>query len=256
MRLHLFEFEDLEWFPDVLRKSMLDYLSFFLRKVDFYKPIVPILVAQLEKTGQKNIIDLCSGGGGPVIQLQQQLKNDYGVSVHVTLTDKYPNTEAYQHLKASNTGVDYVPAPVDAAEVPVNLNGLRTMFSAFHHFKPAAAKSVLNDAAKNKMPIVIFDGHRNLLNILGIILIHPIMFFFCTPFFKPFRWSRLLFTYVIPLIVICTVWDGIASMLRLYAEEDIKGLLAEIDAPGYEWSYGAVKHPLGFKIFYLAGSVK
>ena len=32
-----------------------------------------------------------------------------------------------------------------------------------------------------------------------------------TPFVRPFRWSRLLFTYVIPLIPLLVLFDGTVS---------------------------------------------
>ncbi|MDG1762690.1 MAG: hypothetical protein P8H38_05490 [Flavobacteriaceae bacterium] len=42
-RLHLFEFEDLQWFPSTIRNYMTDFLQVVSNKFDFYKPITPIL---------------------------------------------------------------------------------------------------------------------------------------------------------------------------------------------------------------------
>jgi len=128
------------------------------------------------------------------------------------------------------------------------------MFSAYHHFKPDAAKAILKNAVDNNAGIAIFDGgNKDLLMILGIIIIHPIAFFFLTPFFKPFRFSRLLFTYLIPLIPLCTVWDGIVSILRLYTPKDLYQLTRHLDAEHYTWRSGKVKNKLGMKIAYLIG---
>ena len=122
--------------------------------------------------------------------------------------------------------------------------------------QPEQAKEILNNAINNKKPIAIFDlGDKNLLPILGI-LIHPIIFFICTPFFKPFKISRLIFTYIIPLIPICTIWDGLVSILRLYGPNDLKRLVKEIGSTTYHWEIGKAKHKLGFSVLYLLGYQK
>ena len=41
------------------------------------------------------------------------------------------------------------------------------------------------------------------------------------PFAKPFRLSRLLATYLVPLIPALVAWDGTVSALRAYAPEEL-----------------------------------
>lgn len=257
-RNYLFEFEDLPWFPDTIRRSMVDYLSFFLRKTEFYKPILPLIAECLAHSNDQRIIDLCSGGGGPMQQLQKQLSQVMGKSIPIVLTDKFPNVAAYEQMVLlPNSNFSFIETSVDASQVPVNLKGVRTIFSAFHHFSPDFAKAVLKDAVANKTPIAIFDGgDKNLLTILGIILAHPVIFFFCTPFFRPFRFSRIIFTYLIPLIPFCTVWDGVISILRLHKPKSMLQMVKEINATDYHWMAGTKKHPLGFHIAYLIGYPK
>jgi hypothetical protein len=117
-------------------------------------------------------------------------------------------------------GISYIGTPVDASDVPSELNGLRTIFSGFHHFEPKRAMAVLNNAVHAKKAIGIFDGgNRSLWMVLLLIIAHPVLLFLCTPFFRPFRISRLIFTYLIPVIPFCIVWDGFFSILRLYKPE-------------------------------------
>ena len=63
-RLHLFEFEDLTWFPSAVREAMTDFLSFMGALAG--KPLAPF-AARLERamnaTGDDQLIDLASGGG-------------------------------------------------------------------------------------------------------------------------------------------------------------------------------------------------
>ena len=254
----LFEFEDLEWFPDTIRRSMVDYLSFFLRKTDYYQPIIPLIAECLQHSDTQQIVDLCSGGGGPIPQVQKNLKSYTGVTTPILLTDKFPNIEAYEHMQnADDSSISFVQGSVDATQVPSALKGVRTSFSAFHHFQPAMAKKILKDAVDQKAPIAIFDGgDKNLITILGIMLVHPIVFVLCTPFFKPFRFSRIFFTYLVPVIPICTVWDGAVSITRLYRPKQLDALVAGKEFESYTWQSGIKRHKLGFGISYLIGYPK
>jgi hypothetical protein len=129
------------------------------------------------------------------------------------------------------------------------------MFSAIHHFQPNEVQIILKNTMQNDLPICIFDsGDKNILTILGILIFHPLLFFFCTPFIRPFTWSRILFTYIIPLIPLYTIWDGVVSILRLYNPKELHQLAESIDPEkSYEWKYGKLKNRIGFSVMYLTG---
>lgn len=253
-RIHLFEFEDLSWFPNSLRESMTDYLGYVLDKLKFYEPAAPLLEEKMNVLQINTIIDVCSGSGLPVKSIFPILNKKR--TVKFLLTDKFPNLPSYKKLKESSGGkIDYVKTSVDAMNVPEELQGMRTIFSAIHHFKRDQVKKIIKDTLKKSMPIGIFDsGDKNIFTVLGIIFIHPIIFFFATPFIKPFRWSRIIFTYLIPIIPVCTVWDGVISILRLYSPKALFKLAKEADEnEDFYWEFGKVKNSKGFKITYLTG---
>jgi hypothetical protein len=256
MRIQLFEFEDLSWFPDIIRRGGTDFLRYFLNVTRFYSPVAPLLLETLTHTGEIKIIDLCSGGGGPVEAVSKELAAIAGTTLPIYLTDRFPNIEAYQYIKEKSSGaIDYINFPVDATDVPNTVTGFRTMFSAIHHFTPETIQKVLKNAVESKSGIGIFDsGDKNILTILGIILFHPVLFFFYTPFFRPFSLSRLFYTYIIPLIPIYTIWDGTVSILRLYHHSELLNIAKEYDA--YEWKSGKVKNSLGMSVAYLIGYPK
>ena len=252
---YLFEFEDLAWFPDTIRESMTDYLRYLITKVDFYLPIVPLIIEGMNKSNANEVVDLCSGGGGAIEQIQNELKQLSDAEIKIILTDKYPNKSAYEFLKTKTGGaISFVDTSVDAADVPLTLRGFRTIFSGFHHFDNSSAKSVLKNAVDARSGIGIFDGgNKNILAVLFILIVHPIAFFFFTPFFKPFRFSRLLFTYIIPVIPFCTVWDGIVSIIRLYTPNEILQIAREVEPDTYHWSSGKKKSKYGLNVTYLIG---
>ena len=131
-----------------------------------YTAMVPLLATALQRTGARRVLDLCSGAAGPWLWLHPVLAG-LGVSVSVCLTDKYPNKEAFARLSTvTHQAISYHPQPVDAARVPGELLGFRTMFTAFHHFSPEQARAVLADAVCQRQGIGIFEaGQRSLLAI-------------------------------------------------------------------------------------------
>lgn len=254
-RYHLFEFEDLPWFPDTLRQNMMDFLRFAISKLQIYEPIVPLLQEIVTRSGKDEILDLGSGGGGGIAGIQAQVSQAMQREINITLTDKYPNIPAFKLVKSQTKGaINYIPEPVDATAVPANIKSCRTIFSAFHHFKPQLAQAILADAAHKRVPIGIFEGAtKSYLEILAALTLFPFIFLVVTPFIKPLRFSRFFFTYFIPLIPLCTMWDGSVSILRLYTPEHLLKLTQDINAPNYTWQAGRAKHKSGARVIYLIG---
>lgn len=257
MKLRGFEFEDQPWFPGILRDSMTEYLRFLFSTFHLYKPVWPLLTEMLEKTNNTTILDLCSGSGGAMEGVYHNLQHSLGKDVKVVLTDLFPSLMVYKQIhEKTNGGISYIAVPVDACAVPSEMKGFRTLFSGFHHFQPAKAKAILSNAIACRREIAIFDGgNKSIAMILAILIIHPVMLFFCTPFIKPFRVSRFLFTYLIPVIPFCTIWDGIVSITRLYKPEEMEQLARQVDlSNNYNWVSGKVKNNYGMSIAYLIGT--
>lgn len=242
-RRHLFELEDLAWFPAGIRDLATDYLHFIEAWVALHRAIAPLVADALRQTGTSHIVDLCSGGAGPVPHLLREL-DAQGVTATATLTDLFPNVPALTRASEASQGrIAFARDPVDARAVPEDLKGLRTLFNSFHHFKPDAAVAVLRDAARAGQPIGIFEvSQRTPRNLISMALVTPIMVLASTPFMRPFRWNRLLFTYPVPLVPLTCLWDGIVSQLRAYTIAELETLGAEAD-PRATWRAGRV--PLG-----------
>jgi len=240
-RCHLIEIEDQEWCPRAVRDGVTDYLQFILAVTKTYESIVPILATALQRIGARCVIDLCSGAAGPWPSLQPALARS-GLNVSVCLTDRYPNVEAFKlSRRVTNHALSYYPQPVDAMRVPGELAGFRTMFTAFHHFRPEAALTVLADAVRKRQGIAVFDATERSGRALLLMLLTPLMLLVVSPFIRPFRWSRLLWTYLIPLIPAVTLFDGLVSCLRTYSVQELKALTAGLDASDYHWEVGSVK---------------
>ena len=113
-RLHLFELGDQSWFPATIRDLATDYLHFLEARFALHRPAVPLVAEVLRLSRTTHIVDLCSGGGGPMPALLQALAAD-GLKPQVTLTDRFPNVPAFQRMaEASNGQVSFHTKPVDA----------------------------------------------------------------------------------------------------------------------------------------------
>ena len=255
-RVQAVEFEDFPWFPAAIRDSMTDFFNFQMTLFDLYRPAVPLLAEALERSGHDRIVDLCAGGGGPHGRLGRGLSEALGRPVRTTLTDKFPNLEAFARMREEGFGVDFESRPVDAMDVPGDIQGFRTLFSAFHHFPPAAARAILQDAVDKGAPIGIFElSHRRPTAFLQVMLGGPVGLLLGTPAMRPQRLSRYLLTYLVPAIPFFAVWDGVASNLRAYAPDELMELVSGLrSGDGFEWQVGRVKGPAGVLVTYLIGT--
>ena len=240
-RLHLFELNDQSWFPSVIRDLTTDYLHFVATKFALHQPAASLVAEALQRSGCTRIVDLCSGGGGSMPSLVQALAAQ-GIKPQVTLTDRFPNTQAFQQVAAASIGqISFRNDPVVARSVPPDIRGLRTMFNAFHHFRPRDAMAVLRDAVQAGQPIGIFEiSERSLRTLVPMFFLVPLLVAITTPFIRPFRWRRLLWTYLLPLVPLACWWDGIVSQLRAYSPAELQDLAEAAGAPTYCWRAGRV----------------
>lgn len=254
-RLHLFEFEDQKWFPSFLRNYGTDFLQFLSNKTKMYKPIIPIIKKGLEKDGSKQIVDLGSGGGGGLIWLNTELKKDIP-DLQIILTDFYPNIPAFQFTKKQADNFKYVDTPVDARCVPNHLKGLRTQFLSLHHFNFKDAQLILQNAIDSNSSIAIYEGQERSLPSILAMLFSPLSVLITTPFIRPFKIGRLIFTYLIPIVPLFVLWDGIVSSLRTYNVEEMNDLVKTLKGKErYDWEINKVKSGPAV-VLYLLGTKK
>lgn len=241
-RMHLFEFEDQPWFPRIIRSYMQDHLTFMGNlSGTAYQEFVKKLKVAMERVQQNQLLDLCSGSGGPA-QLVVRLLREQGLEAHARLSDLFPNVTAYQQRAKESGGiVQGVETPVDATNVPAELSGFRLIANGLHHFPPAQVKHVLADAVTKQQGIAAIEMvNRSTFAFIGVV-IGTVMVFFAAPFLKPFRVSRLAFTYLIPLVPLFLLWDGFVSCLRVYSPDEMRGLVSQLGPNEYEWDIGTTQ---------------
>ena len=254
MRFELFEIHDQHWFPDFLRREVLDALQMILERTDAYKPIAGRLREALNCSGASEILDLFSGAGGPWPSLVQLFQKEGATPVKVLLTDKYPDASSDGGGTACSNGINFLHDPIDATAIPERLQGFRTIFSSFHHFDPEQAGRFLRDSAARGQGIGVFEvASRHTFTLLTILAI-PLADWLFTPTRHPFRWSRIFWTYVIPVVPLVLLVDGLISCMRAYSLADLRAMTAGVNSRDYEWRIGEESNAnLPLRVTYLVG---
>lgn len=222
--------------PKVIREVGMAYLRFVAEKLGMADKLCPLIEATLERSGETEILDLCSGGAGPLFAVARVLAEN-GRGIPITLTDRYPDPGAIELANRSAIpGLHYATQPVDALDVPSDRSGLRTLFNAFHHMRPAHAREILASAVRGRHPIAIFEAlQRKPVSLIGM-LFSPLIVLLIVPFLRPFRLAWIPLTYLVPAIPFFILWDGVVSCLRIYNEEELLEMARAADPDGrFDW---------------------
>ncbi len=256
-RYHIYEIADKFSFPSTLRKLVTDILEFIVVRFRIYEPVIPLIKEVMQHMKTTQIIDLCSGSSGPWSQIQVQLQGQQE-SVCVTLTDKYPNLPAFEKIRErSGNKIQYISEAVDATNIPAYLKGMRTIFSAFHHFEPDAARKILQNTVNSRSAIGVFEFSEKRVDKIPFAFLLPLFVFLITPFMKPRTFKSVFWVNIIPIIPWVLTYDAVISFLKTYSPKDLKELVRGINSEGYVWKIGQVASQLrSIKITYLIGFPK
>ena len=262
-RMHLFEFEDFNWLPKVIRNGGTDFLNFWFGKIRFYTGVSSQLSALLKTSGIKKVTDLCSGGGGGTLDIVKLIMTEHP-NVKFSFTDQNPNEAAMRRiLELKNKNLAYLNEPLNAMEVKGNPETLITMSGALHHFTPDDIKTLLSRITDQGVSLAFFDVAplevlRRIPIILApiVILVNMAILTFISllimPAILPYRFSRIFFTYFIPAIPFLIAWDGTISVIRAYRPEEILSISKSLPkGDSYNWDAGVAGNAL-----YLTGIMK
>ncbi len=235
-RRRLKELHDYYWYPALMREYMTDFLAFFALHFFQYNPVFPVIAKVLRDTGITKIRDLCSGAASCVPRLEKYLNEKNSCNVRIELTDLYPNIKAFQRVAdAAGPMVSYCEQPVDAMNTTSEGREFRMMFSAVHHFNEEELENIISNAMDNNCAIGFFDYATR--NLLLTLLLMPglIPLIWCvTPFLRPFSWTRLLLTYILPVVPVLIFIDGFISRWNAYAAKDFEHFRGLVESRGWK----------------------
>lgn len=239
-RLHLVELHEEPWFPELWRRLFQRALGLSQIKLGAYDNAVPEVAEMLRRTGARDILDLCSGSAAVTEKLRDDLAEALGEAPRIVLSDLYPNLESFREAAAAE-GIDFYPEPVDAFHPPADAPRVRSIIAALHHFRPADARRILEDAARNADGIVVLESTRRSVSSLLQSLPIPLPAAWLVAFaLRPWRPTHLLWGLLVPVIPLVALWDTVVSNLRSYTVDELRAMVESIDAPDFTWKIGTV----------------
>jgi hypothetical protein len=239
-RFQLFEFCDQAWLHGIWREAYMDGLNSLFKLGGVYKTICRPYCRWAGLSGGRSVLDLASGGAGEIETLVQSANAGSSPLPKITVSDLYPDFDAFKRLKARFPDqVDFVQTPVDAANTSGRMESLLSISAGFHHFNPEQARKVLANAMQqsNGLFIVeVFD--RSVLSAL-LCLLNLLPLMLCPLFSKRFSLNKVLITTVLPIIPLMIVFDGVVSAFRTYRPEEILAMLPPERRHEWHWESGA-----------------
>lgn len=231
-RVRIPEFADLTWMPELYQKYVQEALVFSYEMLPtfLFKPWAEHMYQFLKKQNIKSITVLGAGAGGPIFKLHRYFLSK-GLRVPIKLTDLKPNPES---VPISDELLTYDLGSVNAFDArATDSSNATVMIGCFHHFDQEDSRKLLKHFQAQKSQVYILEvSTRNWLNLFSnFLFLLP-----CTlsaPFIRPFRWSRILFSWILPLFPIMFVLDGVLSGLRTYSKDEFLGLTEP--SPHYQW---------------------
>jgi len=128
-------------------------------------------------------------------------------------------------------------------------------FRPFIIFPRKEARAILQNAIDAGQSIAIFEITRRAPLTISLMFAWALMPFVFTLFIRPFRWSRLFCTYVVPIIPLVLLFDGVVSCLRTYRPRELREIVDKLSGIEYQWEVGEHSKASGrAPITYLIGS--
>eukprot|EP01084_Bolivina_argentea_P197988 339168_1 len=280
-RIHFIEIHDQYWCPRFIRNIIINSIAngwcFFNMSNIIGSPALTAsnIIYNLfhkhikqdnvcSRSDEFVLLDLCSGSGGPLPFITNQLNKINNVTVTSIVSDLYPHLRKWCLLSEKNTYVKYCTVPIDATKanthkIMKNLNEkidsienrtfIRTMFASLHHFKHKTVISILADLMKSNSPIIIIE--------LGYTQRESFLLFFVMPFSLLFAYPLIIISEIkyyffeaqnlhlinkimkiVLMIILTPFWfsslinDAIISAARAYTESELLNLtkLAQVQA--------------------------
>jgi hypothetical protein len=252
----LFECNDSEWAPVALRETLVESLSRTLVWGRVLSGLVEPFERFLDAAGTREVLDLCSGAGGPAANLIGEIERSGGAVPRFLLTDLAPRLAAWKLLARRPPGaIDWVARPVDALAVPERIarGRARVIINALHHFPPEAAGRLLCSAMNGAPGIFVAEclvrDPAQLIAMapagLPALLLNPIL--------SPTRrLAKAALTWLTPIALAAAAWDVGVSVLRLYGESQLRALVAPL-GDGARWTDGTYAYAPFGRGFYFYG---
>ncbi|MDA3969823.1 MAG: hypothetical protein PF442_00565, partial [Desulfobulbaceae bacterium] len=255
-----FEFNDSPRCPDFIRESILEVLGASIRDAGVYDRLAPRFIECCTEGGIREVLGIGAGSGESTAVFLDAVLQTVHTPPHIYISDLLPMVRVM--AETCNRYPDLMTPihhPVDIRNPSVAPDhDMRMVLSAFHHFDRELAATFLHDAREQKVAVFIAEPFTRSLKAFLPLFLHGFTSLARNGIFSTkMRLAKFIFTFLIPLIPLCLLWDGLVSMMRMYTEEEFMEMVAALPESdqSYQWQYEEVQVPLGGTASLFTGRV-
>jgi len=232
-RPFLFEFMDLRWLPQSVRRTLRDILECGNARPfrSYYRWVADESLASADRASLDTLVEL-GAGTAPIAReiLRRDVASTNAATVEVT--DLNPDADRYDDLRRRHGDrVRPVCQSVDFSRPRASWD-VRTglvLSATFHHIPYAERRRVLRVLSASGSRVMIFEPLRcNVVSALFVFCsIVPAMLCPLVYLRRPGVWRRFLWCWLLPVAPLMFVWDGLASVARCWTEPQWEQALAD-----------------------------
>lgn len=243
------------WAPDFIKEQVPEFLDYIVGMVEANKPFLPLIRSDKSKP---SFYLIAPEVGGSSVLLGKELHKEFPENQINIITDNLPEARL-QHFKQLFPDINVWGNFTRLSDVSKGEDGASKVAVSINHahlLSDGELVSQLKRMTQDFDQIVIGEGNnKSIRQVIGMLLLSPLVACVCGPLVKPFKWSRLFFTYVIPLIPFTIAWDGMVALFKIRSPESIKALVEGEGQLQSEWTWESGKLPnnRGGFIIYLRG---
>ncbi len=236
--------------PQFIRESILEVLGQSIRDAGVYEKLAPRFIEFCAEAQVKDVLELGAGSGESTAVFLDAIRQTNQSPPHVYISDLFPMVEVMARTCKRFPGVlTPITEPVDIGDLgDVVSHDMHMVLSAFHHLDTGVARVFLQKVQEQKSAVFIAEPFTNSLRAFVPLFLHGFTGLARNGVFSSrMRLVKFFFTFLIPLIPMCLLWDGLISMIRMYSEEEFMAVVASLPDSGqsYLWQYEEVEVPLG-----------
>lgn len=229
--MHLFEFNDQAFLPESIRATQRDVCELCNSVFRSFNHVAARRAVE-EARGRecRSIIEL-GAGTAPITRVLANMPESRGLSL--VPCDLIPDASVYRELQHDHPeqvrpvfeSVDFTqPHPWPPASIAV-------LVGTFHHIHPRDRRQTLMALSQSVEHVMIFEPLRNtwLSMLLTLLAQVPVLLLPVAYAHRPGRFRRLLWCWLVPVVPVVFLWDGLVSCIRQWSPDRWKRELAGIN---------------------------
>ncbi|MBX3039953.1 MAG: hypothetical protein KF789_04505 [Bdellovibrionaceae bacterium] len=243
-----------KWLPASLKNLMLEFLDFIVSLVEANKPFIPLLQRQTNLKAEF-FLDSPEAGGSAILLVPHLLRDFPGCEISVLADHLSPERKAhFQNLIPELSSQVRFIEQKDIGLRSDHSEKFLISINQAHLFSDDELMARLKDFQTKFDQILIGEGNnKSGRQVIGMLILAPLVAIVCAPFVKPFRLLRLVFTFLIPLLPLMIAWDGIVALFKIRSPERLKELMTSDGTDGWTWKVGKSPNNRGGFVIFLQG---